>query len=157
MISLRWSDPNAPAVTIKPPLGRSADGGELTDSQGQGGIAKDRDPRHVRRDLLEQFQPFPAQTIFLSGKTRGVAPRPRQARDVTGTDGVGDRSKHDRQSAGGLLYRREAWAVGSEDNVRRERNQIGRISAIAFNFACHPAIIDLHVLANRPTQFLQPL
>ena len=133
------------------------DGGELTDSQGQAGIAKDRDPCHVRRDLLEQFHLFPAQTIFLSGKPCGVTARPCQARDIAGADGVRDRGKHDRQNAGNLLYRRETRAVGREHDVRGERNKIGRISAIAVHFARDEAIIDLHVPTNRPTQFLQPL
>ena len=40
------------------------DDGELADPRGYGGIPKDRYSRHARRDLLEQFQPFPAQAVF---------------------------------------------------------------------------------------------
>ena len=34
------------------------DHGKLADPGGYGGIPKHRRPRHGRRDLLEQFQPF---------------------------------------------------------------------------------------------------
>jgi hypothetical protein len=37
------------------------DGGELADPDGHG-IAKNRRSHHARRDLFEQFQPFPAYT-----------------------------------------------------------------------------------------------
>ena len=37
---------------------------ELADPGGDGGIPKDRRPRHAGRDLLEQLQPFPAQAVF---------------------------------------------------------------------------------------------
>src|SRR6516165_1191025 len=37
---------------------------ELADTCGTGGIPKNRRSLHVWLDLLEQFQPFPAQTVF---------------------------------------------------------------------------------------------
>ena len=40
------------------------DRAELPDPGGDGRIPQDRHPRHARRDLLEQFQPFPAQAVF---------------------------------------------------------------------------------------------
>jgi hypothetical protein len=48
-------------------------------------------------------------------------------------------------------------AATSQDDVRRERGQFRRISANAFGIAGGPAIVNLHVAAVGPAQFLQPL
>ena len=40
-------------------------------------IAKDRDPRHSGRNLLEQLQPFPRDTVLEQGEAN-VAARPRE-------------------------------------------------------------------------------
>ena len=53
------------------------DDSELADPGSYGWITKDRRSRHTRRDFLEQFQPFPAQTVFEHHKAGGVAARPR--------------------------------------------------------------------------------
>ena len=73
-------------------------------------IPKDRRARHARRDLLEQFQPFPAHAVFEQGKTGGVAARPRQAVDEAGADRIGDRREHDRHGAGRLQHGRHRTA-----------------------------------------------
>jgi hypothetical protein len=52
-------------------------GSELTCPGGYGGVSKDRGSRDARRDLLEQFQPFPAQAEFEKHETGDVAARPR--------------------------------------------------------------------------------
>src|SRR5262245_38933857 len=49
-------------------------GAELADSLRQGGVSKDRDTRHARRDLLEQLQPFRADTVFKIDKSRALPP-----------------------------------------------------------------------------------
>jgi hypothetical protein len=64
--------------------------GELADAGGDGGIAKHRRPRDAWRDLLEQLQPLPAQTVFELHEAGGVAARPRQAFHEAGADRVGD-------------------------------------------------------------------
>ena len=75
---------------------------ELADPGRYGGIPKDRRSRHARRDLLEQFQPFPAQAVFELHEAGGVAARPRQAIDEAGADRIGDDREHDRHGAGRL-------------------------------------------------------
>ena len=72
------------------------------DPGGYGCIPKDRRSRHARRDLLEQFQPFPAQAIFVLDKARGVAARPRKAIDEAGADRIGDKREYYRHGAGRL-------------------------------------------------------
>ena len=69
---------------------------------GIGGIPKDCRSRHARRDLLEQFQPFPAHAVFELDKTGGVAARPRQAVDEAGADRIEGLREHDRHGAASL-------------------------------------------------------
>jgi hypothetical protein len=45
----------------------------------------------------------------------------------------------------------------SQDDVRREGDQFCRVSTRALGIACGPAIVDAHVAAVGPAQFLQPL
>ena len=65
--------------------------------------------------------------------------------------------EHDRHGAGRLLQRRHDRAASGQDDVRRERDQFRRVSADAFGIARAPAIVDPHVAAVGPAQFLQPL
>ena len=55
-----------------------------------GGIAKDRRPRHARRDLLSSSSHFPPMPYSNRGKAGGIAARPRQAVDKAGADRIGD-------------------------------------------------------------------
>ena len=65
-------------------------------------VPKDRRSRYVWRDLLEELQPFAAQTVFELHKARRVSTRPRQAIDETGADRVGHEGEDDRHGAGCL-------------------------------------------------------
>src|SRR5262245_20099406 len=65
---------------------RGLDGAELADTGGAGRIPKHRHPPHVRRELLEQLQPFAAQAVFKYDETSGVATWPCQAVDEAGAD-----------------------------------------------------------------------
>src|SRR5262249_18817805 len=51
-------------------------------------------------DLFEQFEPFRADANFEAHKPGGVAARPRQAFNQTGSDRIGGGRKHDRHCAG---------------------------------------------------------
>ena len=75
------------------------DGSKQASSASCGGIAKHSGARHAGRDLLEQFQPFPAQAEFEKHETGGVAARPRQAVNKAGSDRVDDTHEHDRYGA----------------------------------------------------------
>jgi hypothetical protein len=63
---------------------------ELAGSGGRRGIPKDRNPRHIGPDLLEQFQPFPTDGVFERGETGSISAWPRQAVDEAGADRIGD-------------------------------------------------------------------
>ena len=117
---------------------------------------KDRRSRHAWRDLLEQLQPFPAQAVFESHETGGVAARPRQAVDEAGADRIDDDREHDRHRAGRLQQRPHGRAMG-QDDVRRERDQFRRVSANFGGIGRGPAGVDPHVAADAPAQERQPL
>src|SRR5262249_53695425 len=65
--------------------------------------------------------------------------------------------EYNRNRAGRLQQRWYDCAATSKDDVRRERDQFRRIPANALGIAGGPAIVNLHVAAVGPAQFLQPL
>src|SRR6516162_1804667 len=54
---------------------------ELGGSTGYGRISKDCHAHHARRNLFEEFQPFPAEGIFEVAKAGDITTRPRHALD----------------------------------------------------------------------------
>src|SRR5262245_38857507 len=52
--------------------------GKLARAGSQDSVTKHYSPRQSRRNLLQQFQPFPAETKFELGKTGDIALWPRQ-------------------------------------------------------------------------------
>src|SRR6516164_10734400 len=120
-------------------------------------IPQDADALYAGRDLLEQLQPFPAYSIVVDGETGGVAAWPRQAVDEAGSNWIGNKHEYDRQRARGLEQRlRRTGAIG-EDQVGRERNQLGRDLATNVGAAGGPAVLHPHVAAIDPAQFLEPV
>jgi hypothetical protein len=63
-------------------------------------ILQHRRSRHVRRQLLEQLQPFPACAEFGRGKTGRIAAWSRHTFHYAGTNRLGNRHEHDRDDAG---------------------------------------------------------
>ena len=59
----------------------------------------------ARRNLLEQFQPFPAHTVFERREAGRIAAWPCQARDEATADRIGDDHEYDRQAARRLQQR----------------------------------------------------
>src|SRR6516164_9452829 len=132
------------------------DDGELADPGRYRGISKDRRPRHARRNLLEQFDPFRTQTVFEQHKAGGVAARPRQTIDEAGADWIAGNREHDRHRPGCLKHWPRSTAHG-QDDIRRERDQFHRVFARVLDSACGPAIINPHVASIGPAQLLQAL
>jgi hypothetical protein len=124
---------------------------------GYRGIPKDGRSRHAWRNLLEQFQPFPAHAVFEQSKTGGIAARPRQALDEAGADRVDHIDEHDRDGVGRLFQRRHARAARRQNDVRRECDQFHGVSATAYGIVRAPAVVDPHVAASGPAQLLQSL
>ena len=157
MIRSRWLSVDALAVTIKPPLERARMPRRRARSRriahvdraappprataprpglrriGRSRriceIPKDCRSRHARRDLLEQFQPFAAQAVFEDDETGGVAARPRQAIDEAGADRIGDITNTIGTVRVACSNAAARGRCRSQDDVRRERDQFGRIFA----------------------------
>src|SRR2546421_13007020 len=140
MISSRWTGANALAVRIRPPFEGTREGtdsaldlagiaqsnraqldterrrhglqsAQLSGARGYRSISKDCNALEVRRDLLQQLEPFPADAVLEIGEPGRIAARARQAVDKTGTDRIGHQHEHDRHGARRLLqgrYRRTA-------------------------------------------------
>ena len=122
-----------------------------------GGIPKDRHSRHARRDLLEQLQPFRAHAVFEVHEAGGVAARPRQAFDEAGADRIGDRPRTRSARCGSPAATVPRSSCHGQDDVRRERDQFGRVFANVVGIARGPADVDPHVAADGPARLLQPL
>jgi hypothetical protein len=105
------------------------DGSKLADAGRYSGIAKDGHAPRARRNLFNQFQPFPAQGVFKLQKSSGVAARPRQAVNEAGADRIASNREHDRHGAGRLQQRSHGRGAMGQDDVRRERGQFRRVSA----------------------------
>src|SRR5262249_1062848 len=135
---------------------RGPDGAELSDPGGITGIAKDTRSHQPGHDLLKEFQPFPAKTVFELHKAGGVAARPGQAVDKPCADRISDTHEHDRQGAGGLLQRRHAHGATGQKDIRGERDQFRRVLALAIDIVLAPAGLDPHI-AVAPAQLLQDL
>ena len=121
------------------------------------GIPKDRHSRHVRRDLLEQLQPFRAHAVFEIVKPVALPPGRARLATKPAPTGSSDVREHDRHGAGRLQQRRHGRAASGQNDVRRERDQFRRVSANVVGIACGPAVVDPHVAAVGPAQLLQPL
>src|SRR5262249_2017914 len=63
--------------------------------------------------------------------------------------------KHDRYDAGRLPQRRQGSCTAGQDNVRRKRNQLGRIPTKKFGIARAPAMVDAHIAAIYPAGLLE--
>src|SRR5262249_24363623 len=113
-----------------------------------GGLANDSYSRHAWRNLFEQLQPFRANAVFIRGKTGGVATRPRQTFDEARANRIG-------------ACRAAQWpdprTARGEDYVWRKRDQFRGVFASVILIACRPARVDLNVVADGPSQLLQPL
>ena len=95
--------------------------------------------REARCDFLEQFKPFSTQAIFELHEAGGIAARLRQTIDETGADWIGDIREHDRHAAGRLQQRRHGRVARPKYDVRRERDQFGRVSANEFGICPRPS------------------
>src|SRR4029079_4200987 len=75
------------------------------------GISKDCRSRHVWRDLLEQLQPFPAQTVFEEQEPGSVTAWSGKAIYKAAADRIDDTHKHDRHGTRRLLQCRQGRAA----------------------------------------------
>jgi len=71
--------------------------------------------------------------------------------------GSGGQREHDRHCAVHLQQHSRDRAAAGQDDVWRERKQLGRVFANALGIARPPARVDLHVAGDDPARLPQPL
>src|SRR5262245_59996319 len=131
--------------------------GQQTDA-GWVGIAQHHYTRHTRGDLLEQFQPFGAHTVFERCEARHVTARACAACHKPGAYRVNNVHEHEGDGAGRLLQSGDGGAARWEDQFRIERDQFANVSANQFTIADgSPAIVNAQVGALDPAQLLERL
>ena len=91
------------------------------------------------------------------GKPCGVTTWPRQAGYVTGADRIGNQNEHDGHSASHLLQRPHYGAASGQDNLGRECHEFCSVLGITCCIATAPAVVDLQVSANVPSQLPEAL
>src|SRR6266446_4613819 len=74
-----------------------------------------------------------------------IAARPRQTLDEPSTDWVDEIHEHDGHAGARLLQRRHGERPGCQDDIRRERDQLRCIFAMALGIAGAKAVVDPHV------------
>jgi hypothetical protein len=87
-------------------------------------------------------------------KTGDVATRSRQTLDEPGAHRIRNNRKHN-WDVTCRLQRRHTRNSGSQNNVGRERNQLGRRFTCPFGSVCIPPKFDLNIPSVRPTKLLQ--
>ena len=125
---------------------------KLSDAGRCAGIPKYRRSRQAWHDLLEEFQPFPANPIFECHETGNVAARSRQAVYETSTDWVRDVREYDRHLVGHLQQWPHSGGARGEDGIGGERNQLGRVLADRVGAGSRPTGVDPYVLADVPAR-----
>ena len=101
--------PDRPGYLYAKRRRRSPDHRPLSDADRAPTFPDDTNPRSLRRNLPEQFQPFGAQAVFELSEAGGVAAGPRHALDRAGTDRIDGLGEHDRQGAASPAAR-PAWS-----------------------------------------------
>src|SRR5215472_18459060 len=120
-------------------------------------ILKERHSLYTWRDLLEQFQPFAADAVFIQHEAGSVAAGPGEGFDEAGAYRFGDLHEHDRYRASGLQQWPRACTASGQDDVGCERGQFRRASANALGVARSPADVNANVAAIDPARLRQRL
>src|SRR4029079_16759730 len=115
---------------------------ELADPGGYRRVAKNRHAGYAGRDLLQQFEPFAAQTVVELNKAGGVASRLRQTVDEPGSDRIGDIHEHDRNRLGRVQKPLDGRSTNGQDGVRYERSQLNGALVDSGGVAPAPADVD---------------
>src|SRR5262249_14322467 len=82
---------------------------------------------------------FPLMPYSIESETGGVAAWVRQALHEARADRIGGQREHDRHRAGQLEQRPCDRAAAGQDDVRRERKELGRVFMNALGIARAPA------------------
>jgi len=117
-------------------------------------VAQNPSACDVRRDFLEQFNPFRCQIVLVCQKAGGIAARPRHACDKGASDRIRGVNEYDRDRARGLQNLGKRRSARGEDNVRRKCRKLCCVPPKKVWLARGPSIVDLHIPPVDPTQRL---
>src|SRR6516164_8533008 len=131
--------------------------GELSDPARSIGIATDCNAAQMRRDLLEQLQPFPGERILEPCKSSGIAARLCQTFDEAGAHRIGDVVEDDRNIGLQSHQGRHRGIAGDDDDIRRERDQLLCEPTNLHRIVFGPVEIDLYLVPTRHRQFVHYL
>src|SRR5262249_838779 len=112
--------------------------------------------RDVRRNLLEQFQPFHADRLLVSGKPCDIAARAGYGCYKTVGDRIGYVSKYDWDGACRPLQRGQGDGSNGDQYVRPQFNQLCRGGTETVRISSE-TIIDPDVTTLYPSELLQCL
>jgi hypothetical protein len=101
--------------------------------------------------LLEQLGPFAAHAVLEIREACDIAAWAGHTFDETSTNRIGNVHEDDRDSTRGLLQRRSRQTAYAKDHVRRECDQLRRITAKAVDVTPNLTDFDLEIAADRPT------
>src|SRR6516164_11380321 len=122
------------------------------------GAPNDANAGDVRRQLLEQFEPFPSEAGFEIQEAGGVAPWSSQSCQISGPSRIGGIRKDDRNPTGHcILQRLKRWGAAGDGNIRPQPEQLLGILAVAVAVASGRAVLHLQIPADAPAAFGQPV
>jgi hypothetical protein len=107
------------------------DRAKLAGSCGRSWVSHDCCSGHTRSNLFEQLQPLPAQAVFELHKSGGVTAWAREIVDEAAADRVGDDHEYDGHGVRHFQQGPERHAAVRDDDVRRERGEVGGVLANA--------------------------
>ena len=109
-------------------------------------IAKHRDARHMRCNLIERLQPFASDRRLEIRETREVAARSAEVGDNAGALGIGDSDKYGWNRFRSLPHRGQDRCACDKNDFRRRGDERGSVSSEA---VCNAGnmIIDMNVTA----------
>ena len=118
------------------------------------GLNRIADPPKLRRDLLQQLEPFSAHRRFDIGEAGGVAAGPGEACGELLADGIGHGDENDRDRAGLGKQGSDRRRAPGEEHVRLQAHQLLAGSGEAVPVAGRETIIDAEVRPVGPAEAL---
>src|SRR4029078_8047536 len=118
----------------------------------------DESPREsVRRNLLENAEPFPSDRRLEIMKAGNIAAGMGKAADVSAPHRLAHPRKHDRNRAGFFQQRRQRWVRRDEEHIWLAGDQFGRRLLRALDTFPRKPIFDLDVLSFDPAEIAQAI
>ena len=120
-------------------------------------VVYDRNAGHLRRDPLQQFEPFTRHRWFVAGEARDVAAWGHEALHEAGVDWIEILNKNDGYCVRLLPDRRGHGRRNDNYNVGLQCHELSCQGFHCVDRTAGPTLFDPNVAALRPSQCLQSL